>query len=170
MHLDLATLLNLVSTAAIVGALIFTALQVRAATDARRDQAAIVVIQTTQDASWTAALNLVSTLPENADAALVREKGAEMERAMFELSIRFEPIGFMVFYGIITLRAVDDLIGGVSLVIWSRAKGWTAEYRAATNNPKFNEWVEWLADRIAERHATLRLEPAPRKYRTWREE
>lgn len=170
MHLDLVTLLNLISTAAIVGALIFTARQVRAATDARRDQAAVVVIQTTQDASWTAALNLVSTLPENADAALVREKGAEMERALFELSIRFEPIGFMVCYGIITLRAVDDLIGGVALVIWSRAKGWTAEYRAATNNPKFNEWVEWLADRISERRATLGLEPASSRYRAWREE
>jgi hypothetical protein len=170
MHLDLATLLNFISTAAIVGALIFTALQVRAATDARRDQAAVVVIQTTQNASWTAALNLVSTLPENANAALIREKGAEMERALFEVSIRFEPIGFMVFYGIIPLRAVDDLIGGVALVIWSRAKRWTAEYRAATNNPKFNEWVEWLADRISERRARLHLEPAPRQYRAWHEQ
>ncbi|MEP7072519.1 MAG: hypothetical protein ABI839_09040 [Verrucomicrobiota bacterium] len=170
MHVDLATLLNLISTAAIVGALIFTARQVRAATNARRDQAAIVIIQTTQDASWTAALNLVSTLPENADAASVREQGPEMERALFELSIRFEPVGFMVFYRIITLRAVDDLIGGVALVIWSRAKGWTADYRATTNNPKFNEWVEWLADRISERHARLGLEPAPSHYRAWREE
>ena len=161
---------TLLLVAAIVGALIFTARQVRAATEARRDQAAVVVIQTTQNASWTAALNLVSTLPENADAALVREKGVEMERALFELSIRFEPIGFMVFYRIIPLRAVDDLIGGVALVIWSRVKGWTAEYRAATNNPKFNEWVEWLADRISERRAKLRLEPAPSQYRAWREQ
>jgi len=45
-----------------------------------------------------------------------------MERALFELSIRFEPIGFMVCYGIIPLRAVDDLMGGVALVIWSRAR------------------------------------------------
>ena len=59
MHLDLASILNLVSTAAIVGALVFTALQVRAASNARRDQAAVVIIQTTQDSSWTQALNLV---------------------------------------------------------------------------------------------------------------
>jgi len=48
MHLDLATLFNFISTGAIVAALIFTARQVRAATEARRDQAAVVVIQTTQ--------------------------------------------------------------------------------------------------------------------------
>jgi hypothetical protein len=169
MNLDLASLLNLVSTAAIVGALVFTALQVRAASNARRDQAAIVIIQTTQNPTWTQALNLVSTLPENATAQQIREKGDAMDRALFELSIRLEPVGYMIFSRIITLKAVDDLIGGVAMVIWSRARTWTEEYRTSTNNPKFNEWVEWLADRITERRKRLRPEPAPRQYRDWRE-
>src|SRR5215831_2026120 len=81
-HLDLASILNLVSTAAIVGALVFTALQVRAANNARRDQAAVVIIQTTQDVGWTAALNLVSKLPENATAEYIREQGEATERAL----------------------------------------------------------------------------------------
>jgi hypothetical protein len=169
MHLDLATLLNLISTIAIVGALIFTALQVRAASSARRDQAAVVIIQTTQNASWTQALSLVSTLPENASAEYIREKGEVMERALFELSIRLEPVGYMIFCRLITLKAVDDLIGGIAIVIWSRSRAWTEEYRKSTHNPKFNEWVEWLADRIAERRTRLQPEPAPREYRNWRE-
>ena len=168
-HLDLASLLNLISTVAIVGALIFTALQVRAASDARRDQAAVVIIQTTQNTSWTQALHLVATLPENATAEYIREKGEAMERALFELSIRLEPVGYMIFCDIITLKAVDDLIGGVAMVIWSRARAWTEDYRKSTNNPKFNEWVEWLADRITERRTRLQPEPAPRQYRNWRE-
>ena len=168
-HLDLSILLNLVSTVAIVAALVFTALQVRAASNSRRDQAAIVVIQTTQNVSWTQALNLVSTLPENATAEYVHEKGEAMERALFELGVRLEPVGYMIYCGIITLKAVDDLIGGVALVIWSRAKGWTEEYRRSTNNPKFNEWVEWLADRIAERHSERQVKPAPQQYRNWHE-
>jgi len=168
-HLDLASILNLVSTAAIVGALVFTALQVRAANNARRDQAAVVIIQTTQDSNWTAALNLVSTLPDNATAEYIREKGEQMERALFELSVRLEPVGYMIFCNIITLKAVDDLIGGVTMVIWSRARGWTKEYRKSTGNPKFNEWIEWLADRITERRRGLPPEPAPRLYRNWHE-
>ena len=92
-----------------------------------------------------------------------------MERALFELSIRLEPVGYMIYCGIINLKAVDDLIGGVSMVIWSRAKAWTQEYRRSTNNPKFNEWVEWLADRIAERHSELQVKPAPQQYRNWHE-
>ena len=168
-HLDVATLLNLISTIAIVGALIFTALQVRAANTARRDQAAVVIIQTTQNPSWTQALNLVSTLPEHASAECIREKGEAMERALFELSIRLEPVGYRIFCDVITLKAVDDLIGGVAMVIWSRARAWTEEYRKSTNNPKFNEWVEWLADRITERRTRLQPAPAPQQYRNWRE-
>jgi hypothetical protein len=168
-HLDLGSILNLVSTVAIVGALVFAALQVRAASNARRDQGAVVIIQTTQNASWTQALRLVSTLPENATADCIHEKGEAMERALFELGIRLEPIGYMVFSGVISLNATDDLIGGVALVIWSRAKEWTEEYRKSTNNPKFNEWVEWLADRITERRRRLQPEPAPRQYSNWRE-
>lgn len=168
-HLDLASVLNLVSTAAIVGALVFTALQVRAANNARRDQGAVVIIQTTQDSKWIEALNLVSTLPENATVEYIQEKGEAMERALFELSIRLEPVGYMVFCRIITLQAVDDLIGGVTMVIWSRAKEWTGEYRKVSNNPKFNEWVEWLADRITERRKRLQPEAAPRQYSNWHE-
>ena len=38
MHLDFANLLNLVSTVTLIGALVFTGVQVRAANRARREQ------------------------------------------------------------------------------------------------------------------------------------
>src|ERR1700737_4932659 len=46
MHLDFASALNLVSTVTLIGALVFTGLQVRAANRARREQAAVTVIET----------------------------------------------------------------------------------------------------------------------------
>ena len=46
MHLDFANALNLVSTVTLIGALVFTGLQVRAADRARREQAAVTVIET----------------------------------------------------------------------------------------------------------------------------
>ena len=168
-HLDLSSILNLVSTVAVVGALIFTALQVRAANTSRRDQAAVTLIQTTQNSSWTEALKVLFSLPENATAEYIREQPPEVERALFELSIRLEPIGYMVFRGSVTLQSVDEMMGGVALGVWSRSRAWTEEYRRTTHNEKFNEWVEWLADRIAERHARVHPQPAHRQYRTWRE-
>jgi hypothetical protein len=44
MHLDFANALNLVSTVTLIGALVFTGLQVRAANRARRDQAAVTMM------------------------------------------------------------------------------------------------------------------------------
>jgi hypothetical protein len=167
--LDFASVLNLISTIAIVGALIFTALQVRAANRARQDQAAIVVIQTTQNENWTRALGLISALTQDAALEQISERGTAVEHALFELSIRLETIAYMVFCRIVSLQAIDDLIGGVTIVFWSRAKAWTQNYRMTTNNPKFNEWCEWLADRLTERRARVTNEPAQRQYRHWRE-
>ena len=48
MHLDLGTILNLISTLTLIGALVFTGLQLRASNRTRREQAAIAVIQSAQ--------------------------------------------------------------------------------------------------------------------------
>jgi hypothetical protein len=61
MHLDFANVLNLVSTITLIGALVFTGLQVRAANRARREQAAVTVIE-------TAAL---SEIPDAASATVI---------------------------------------------------------------------------------------------------
>jgi hypothetical protein len=168
-HFDLASTLNVISTIAIVGALIFTGLQVRAANRARQDQAAIAVTQTTQNENWTRALGVIFSLPPDVKLEQIAERGPAAEQALFELSIRLETIGYVVFCHIVSLEAVDNLIGGVAMGFWARAQRWTENYRVATNNPKFNEWCEWLADRLAERHARIQHAPAPQQYRGWRE-
>ena len=169
MNPDLATLLNLISTFAIVCALVFAGLQVRTANRVRGEQAAITVIQTTQNASWIEAIALIFTLPENAEAHHVHDCGKEMERALFAFNIRLETVGYMVFCRIISLQTVDDLIGGVALGYWSRAGKWMKDYREKTNNQKMGEWSEWLADRIAERREVREYGPAQLRFRDWRE-
>jgi len=169
MHISLATLFSLVSSIAVVGALIFAGLQVRTANRVRADQAAVTVIQTTQSRSWIESLELIATLPENAEPELVDQAGKAMEAALFTFNIRLETIGYMVYCRIITLKAVDDLIGGVIKVYWSRAGKWMHKYRETTNNPKIGEWSEWLFDRITTRGTQVKRGPAHVIYRTWRE-
>lgn len=169
MNLDLTLLLDLISTSAIVGALIFTGLQVRNASRARGDQAAVTVIETTQDASWIQAIALISTLPERAEPEQILEMGKGIEQALFAFNIKLETIGYMVYCRIITLKAVDDLIGGVTMVYWSRAEKWMQDYRKGTNNPKIGEWSEWLANQIEQRRLRGEYGPAQIRYRDWRE-
>ena len=69
MHLDFADALNLVSTVTLIGALVFTGLQVRAADRARREQAAVTVIETAALSENSARfLELLSEIPEGASA------------------------------------------------------------------------------------------------------
>ena len=88
MHLDFATALNLISTVTLIGALIFTGLQVRAANRMRRDQAAIAVIQSAQSETWSRAANLIRSLPEAGEGSEPAKMEPEVEAALFTLGLR----------------------------------------------------------------------------------
>ena len=95
--LDLATVLNAISTLAIVLALVFTGLQVRQGNQSRVDQAAIAVIQSSQNDSWTHALELLTCLPADARPEDVDGGGPQIERAVFEFGVRLETTAYLVY-------------------------------------------------------------------------
>jgi hypothetical protein len=98
MHLDFANLLNLVSTITLIGALVFTGLQVRAANRARREQAAVTVIETAALSENSARfLELLSEIPEGASAAVIENLDADTRRQIFLFGLRVEVIGTWFF-------------------------------------------------------------------------
>src|SRR5438067_3660139 len=105
MHLDFASALNLVSTATLIGALIFTGLQVRAANRARREQAAVTVIQTAALSENSARiLELLGQIPEGASAATIDDLDAETRRQILEFGLRLEVTGYMVCHRMVDLQ------------------------------------------------------------------
>jgi hypothetical protein len=155
MHLDFANLLNLVSTITLIGALVFTGLQVRAANRARREQAAVTVIETAALSENSARfLELLSEIPEGASAAVIENLDPDTRRQIFLFGLRVEVIGYMVFHGLVDVQTVNDLAGGAILSFWSRAKNWSEERRKRTGHDEFLEWCEWLATQIAQYRAT----------------
>jgi hypothetical protein len=166
--LSLQDWLSLISTIAIVLALVFTGVQVREANRTRRDTAAVAVLQSAQGDTWIRSMNTIARLPAGLDAEQLDEYGAAVSAAVVDFGVRLESIGFMVYSRLVSLQMVDDLIGGVILMYWSRARGWAARERTRTGNPKLFEWCEWLADRVAARRATLGHEPAHLRHRDWR--
>ena len=161
MHLDFASALNLVSTITLIGALVFTGLQVRAANRARREQAAVTVIETAALSENSARfLELLSEIPENASAAAINDLDAETKRQIFLFGLRVEVIGYMVFHGLVDVQTVNDLAGGAILSFWARAKDWAVERRKRTDHDEFLEWCEWLATQIAQYRAKRPYVPA----------
>src|SRR5205814_4558341 len=98
MHFDFANTLNLVSTVTLIGALVFTGMQVRAANRARREQMAVTVIETAALSENSARfLELLSEIPEGASATVIDSLDADTRRQIFLFGLRVEIIGYMVF-------------------------------------------------------------------------
>lgn len=80
MHIDFASALNLVSTITLIGALVFTGMQVRAANRARREQAAVIAIQTAALSENSARiLELLGEIPEDAASSVIDNLGRRRE-------------------------------------------------------------------------------------------
>jgi len=166
--LSLQDWLSLISTIAIVMALVFAGVQVREANKARRDQAAVALLQSAQGDTWTRSMDTISRIPAGLDAAQVDAQGEAATAALVDFAVRVETIGYMVFSRMVSLELVDDLLGGVVLMFWNPAKDGAERERARTGNGKLFEWCEWLADRIGARRVLRGHEPAHLKHRNWR--
>jgi hypothetical protein len=161
MQLDLTNALNLVSTVTLIGALVFTGLQVRAANRARREQAAVTAIQTTALSENSARImELIGEIPADAAASVIDNLDADARRQIFQFGLRLEVTGYMVSHGMVDLEIVNDLAGGAALGFWSRVKNWVGERRKGSGEEEFFEWCEWLATRIAQYRATRGYVPA----------
>lgn len=161
MHFDLADALNLISTITLIGALVFTGMQVRTANRARREQAAVTVIQTAALSENSARiLELLGQIPQDASAAVIDNLDAETKRQLLEFGLRLEVTGYMVSHGMVDVQIINDLGGGAILGFWSRAKRWSEERRKRTGEAEFLEWCEWLVMQIERDRAKRKYVPA----------
>lgn len=167
MHLSFADILNLLSTVTLVGALIFTALQVRQAGHARQDRAAITMLQTALSENSARVLELLGGIAEGAPASAVDKLDENAKRAVIEFGLRLEIMGYMVFRDLVDVTTANDLAGGTILGYWSRAKAWAEATRQRTGHDEFLEWCQWLAEQVMRRRAREKYVPAYRAYAQW---
>jgi hypothetical protein len=166
--LDLNQALGILSTVTLIGALIFAALQVRAANRARADQAALAIIEAIQSEAWTHSLGVLSHIAEGAKAEDIDALGPEVARAIEEYGLRLETVGYMVFRGFISLDIVEEMIGGITVVMWSRIKPWAERDRVTTGSPRQYEWFQWLAEQLQKDRKQRVTEPAYLRHAAWR--
>jgi hypothetical protein len=163
--MDFATLLSALSTLALVGALIFAGLQVRSANRAREEQNAVKLID--------AALSTVLAQPPSSIAELsVRAEDVEayspdVVRMLQEIGFRLEALGYLVYRHVLPLRSVEELMGGMITLWWTRIKPLAERDRMKSQNPRMFEWAQWLAERVAERRTHAGSEPAFLAHADW---
>jgi hypothetical protein len=166
--LHLADALNIVSTLALIGALIFAGIQIRLSNRTRAEQAALTIVEAVQDEGWSHSLSVVIHLPDGVTPEQIDAMGPQCTQAIEDYGVRVETVGYMVFRGIIALETVEQLLGGAITTYWARVRPWVERDRQRSGSARQFEWVQWLAERVEERKAGRTFEPAYVKYARWK--
>lgn len=131
----------------------------------RRTQAAADLCRAFIEPDLARAIILLRSMPDGAGIEEFQARGPEYEEAAQIVGNAFETMGLLVHKDIASFRIVQELTGGLLMMMWRKIEVWTKETRVVYANPRFGEWVQWLAERIAECESDIR--PAHEAYRDW---
>lgn len=161
-----ASLAEIFSATAIVGGALFAIVQLREYKARRRNESAAELCRQFTEPELAKAVILLNSLPDDLGIEGFRERGTEYEEAAQVMGMTFETMGFLVHKKMASFRVVQELTGGLLLMMWRKTGRWIIKMREAENNPRFGEWVQWLAQKISESEPEMR--PAYELYADWK--
>ncbi len=167
---DLTTLANLaeiLGAIIVIGGVAFAVIQIRLFRRQRLEAAAIEVIRSWQSPEFTRAFTIIQRLPDGISAAKLRAHSPDCESMAMIIGNTFESFGVMVYRRIVPLALVDELLGGATVVLWGKLKGWVEQLRKEQSRETVYEWFQWLAERLQEQASFNTLEGAHVKHRDW---
>jgi len=168
---DLGTLANIadiIGALTVIGGAAFAFVQLRQYRIQRQDNAAIELMHSFYSPDLARAVRLIRQLPDECVAADLRARGGEYEEAAIIISTTFEAIGLLVFRGMTPFSIVEELTGGLTVLMWRKLRRWTYDVRAENTQPSWAEWFQWLAERLREHAGDKEAAPAYSRFSSWR--
>lgn len=158
----LAAIAEIFGAIAIVGGAIFGIIQVHEFRQRRRLQVAADLCRTFTEPALARSVVLLKSLPDGLSLEEFRNRDSSYEEAAQMVGMTFETLGLLVQKDIASLPIVQELAGGLLLMLWRKIEFQIKDTRTEQNNPRFGEWVQWLVERIEEREHDM--QPAFIKY------
>jgi len=146
----LSIIVQLLGNLAITVGIIIAVVQVKQIKKQRKEIAVFEVFKAWQTPDFTEALNEIQFMPDHVDPDELRAAKPKMDNYAYLVHAFFESTGLMVKRKIISFDVVDDLVGGVILVVWRKLDVWIQEWRN-DRNPAAGEWFEWLKTKIEDK-------------------
>ena len=164
----LANISEIVGGLAILAGGIFAVVQLKEFREQRRQAVAVELLRSFSEPAHANAVNLIQELPDAASAELLRSKARDYERAALMIAITYETIGLLVFRGMASFSMVQELTGGLTVVMWRKLGTWVETVRKEQNHRSFAEWFQWLAEQLGRESAEKEAHPAHERYAGWR--
>ena len=96
------------------------------------------------------AVTLIRQLPDNIGLRELQAMDAEYEQSAQVVGMTFETMGLLVHKEMASFTLTQELAGGLLLMMWRKLECWLTETRVEQDNPRFGEWVQYLAERMQE--------------------
>jgi hypothetical protein len=165
--MDVATIADLVSTAAVVFGIGFAVVQFRQYRASREREAALEFLRSFQTPAMASAIRAVYNLHEGLSKSEIEAVLGERMDVVYALMTTWESIGILVYRGEISLDLVDDFFSGPVRVSWRKLEAYVRGERSEQSRETIEEWFEWLNDRLVERESKLPPVPAHVAHRDW---
>jgi hypothetical protein len=163
---SLAHIAQIIGAGSIVTAVIFGCFQIVEFRKRRQNMVATDLMRSFYNRDLAHAVALIRTLPDGVSAAELRERGPEYEEAAVLVSTTFETMGLMVFRRIAPFSLVEELAGGMTIVVWRKLSAWLETVREEQSQPSWAEWFQWLAEQMIAVNA--QDDPAYLRHKDWR--
>jgi hypothetical protein len=158
--MQLAELLALFSTIAVVIGVAFAGWELRLSRRQRAHEAELLLARSFQTPEFMRALDLVVDLPEELTKAKVEALHADDQRSVGYWLGAMESVGVLVHKGELRIDLVEDFMSGPIVVSWRKLAPYVEARRRSMQRDTMHEWFQWLAERIAAREKGRKPVPA----------
>jgi hypothetical protein len=147
--MDLETALNIATTTAVVGGVIFGAWQIRVATRARETQISLQLIEMLQTRDLIDGLSALHEMPEGLSWQALQSQLGPRWVSAFAMINALDGLGILVYRREVPLRVADDFFHHAVIEVWRKSRTAILERREmpdmAGRQTGF-QFLEWLAE------------------------
>jgi len=149
--MDLALALNVATTVAVVGGVIFGAWQVRAAARARATQVSLHLVEMLNSRDLMEGLSALNDLPDGLSWPDLRTELGERWIAVFTLINTLDGLGILVFRKEVAPDVADDFFHHAVAIVWRKTCAAIIGRRQQPGRETGFRFLEWLAEAQARR-------------------
>lgn len=145
--MDLAAILNLATTIAVVGGVAFGGWQLWLAARTRSTQISLHMLETLYSPELVDGIMALRGLPDGLPAAELEQRLGERWNNAFTAMATFDGLGMLVYRGELSFRVADDFFHHSVSLVWERSRAAVADIRVERRDERVLEYLQWLAER-----------------------
>jgi len=149
--MDISLALNIATTLAVVGGVIFGAWQIRVAAKTRATQVSLHLAEMLYSRDLMEGLSALNDLPEGLAWPELQTQLGERWTAVFALINTLDGLGILVFRKEVAQDVADDFFHNAVAIVWQKTRAAIAGRRQQPGRETAFRFLEWLADAQARR-------------------